>query len=296
MYFCLFMYIYILFIVFKIKMKKLNFNIIMVVFILFNSDGHSIDQWKKNPYDESIKSNLLTKLKKLGEVYLYNPIFFNFNQFNTLITNAKYSKEYIFNIDALNLDYHCGKLFEDVYKIDQQFILICHKSSFMMAHVFASKYEENVYGIINIDGGMSKDWIKKWLDNEKIESIKKIKQKELDILFKNFSENNNVDETINLLNFVIKYHIYKQYYKLYSDDNIFDFPIIIFTNINPQNNLETLDKFKFLNEMTKNNNDVKSFLYLKKSNFLYFDIEKDIIDNIKIIIDSIDSTKIIEYD
>ncbi len=259
----------------------------MVLFIFFNSDGHSVEQWKKNPYDETIKSSLITKLKKYGEVYCYNPVFYNFNQFNHLMTSSKYNGEYKFTVESIDLENHCQKLFEEVYKLDEQFILISHGSGYMLAHVFANLYEDNIYGIINIDGGLTKDFLKMWLDQDKIEYIKKIKTKELTMLFENLENNKNVVDTVNLLNFIVKYHIYKQFYKSYSNLNSFDCQIAIFTNINPKNNLETLDKFKFCNDMNVANENIKIFTYLEKSNFLYFDVEKDIIDCIKSFINSI---------
>jgi hypothetical protein len=259
----------------------------MVLFIFFNSDCDSTEQWKKNPYDGSIKSSLITKIKKYGEVYLYNPIFYNFNKFNPLITNSKYNEDYKFTLDSINLENHCKKLFEEVYKIDTQFILISHETGFIFSHVFANLYKDNVFGIININGYYTKDWLKRWLDQDKVEFIKKIKTKELVVLFENLENNKNITDTLNLLNFIVKYHIFKQYYKLYHDLNYIDCETVCFNNINPRNNLETLDKFKFCNDLTMLNNSTKIFNYLEKSNFLYFNIEKDIIETIKLMIDNI---------
>lgn len=259
----------------------------MVLFIFFNSDCNSVEQWKKNPYDGSIKSSLTTKIKKYGEIYLYNPIFYNFNKFNPLMSNSKYNQEYKFTLDSIDLESHCNKLFEEVYKIDSQFILISHGTGYIFAHMFTHLYEENVYGIINIDGCYTKDWLKLWLDQDKIEFIKKIKTKELNLLFENLENKKNVTDTINLLNFVVNYHIFKQYYKVLPNLSCGDCQMICFNNINPKNNLETLDKFKFCNDVTMENENVKIFNYLEKSDFLYFDIEKDIVESVKSIINSI---------
>lgn len=259
----------------------------MVLFIFFNSDGDSIEQWKSNPYDKSIKSSILTKIKKYGQVYLYNPIFYNFNKFNKSIINSKYSPEYKFTLDSTNLETHCNKLFEKVYRLDTQFILISHGTGYILAHVFANLYEEHVHGMINIDGGFAKDWFKRWLDLDKIEFIKKIKTKELATLFENLENNKNITNTVNLLNFIVKYHIFKQYYKSYCDSNTFDFQIVCFNNINPNNNLETIDKFNFCNSMVVSNENIKILNYLEKSEFLYFYIEKDIVECIKNMINEI---------
>lgn len=259
----------------------------MVLFIFFNSDCHSVEQWKKNPYDESIKSSLITKIKKYGDIYLYNPIFYNFNKFNTLMTNSKYNEDYKFTIESMNLENHCKKLFEEVYKLDSQFILISQGTGYIISHIFANLYEENVFGIINIDGGNTKDWFKRWLDQDKLEFIKKIKTKELELLFQNLENNKNTADTLNLLNLIVRYHIFKQYHKSYCDRNTFDCQIFCLNNINPKNNFETLDKFKFNNNMIMSNENIKILNYLEKNNFLYFDIEKDIIECIKTVINNI---------
>lgn len=262
----------------------------MVLFILFNSDGNSVEQWKRHPYNDSIKTTLLTKLKKLGNVYIYNPIFYNFNKFNPNFNNTNYNNNFKFTLESIDLEEHCQKLFEEVYKTDDQFILISHGNGFMIAHAFANLYNDNVYGLINIDGCMSKDLLKTWLDQDKLEFIKKIKKRELQVLFENLESNINVSDTVNLLNFVVKYHIYKQYYKSYIDNDYFDCDVVLFVNINPLNNLETLDKFKFCNDIVLNNENVKVFSYLEKSNYLYFDIEKDIVNVIKKIVESLENT------
>ena len=267
----------------------------MVLFIFFNSEGHSVEQWKKNPFDESIKSSLLTKLKKYGDIYLYNPLFYNFNAFSNSIQNSKYNKEYEFTLESIDLETHCAKLFEEVYKLDDKFILISHGSGFMLAHIFANLYEDNIYGILNIDGGVTKDFLKMWLDQDKIESIKKIKTRELTCLFENLKLNNSRAETVNLLNFIVKYQIYKQYYKSYCESICFDCQVIIFTNVNSKNNLETLEKFKFCNDMSRQNDNIKTFIYLDKSNFLYFDIEKDIVDCVKSMVSDIDQEYITAF-
>lgn len=263
----------------------------MVLFIFFNSIGCSVEQWKKNPYDGSIKSTLINKIKKIGNVYLYNPIFYNFNSFDSQIVNSKYSEEYEFTIDSLNIEKHCEKLFEKVCELDSQFVLISHDLGFIFAHIFATLYEKYVVGIININGAYTKNWFKFWLDKDKMEYIKKIKNKELNMLFENLKLGKKITETIKLLEYVVKYNLFKQYYKFCSDTNMsFDCEIMCFINTETQNNnnLEIIDKFNFCNKLNVSNSNVKIFNYLDKSNFIYFDIEKDIIDSIKNLINNLE--------
>lgn len=258
----------------------------MVLFIFFNCEGHSVQQWKSNPFDDSIKSGIVSKVKKFGEVYMYNPLFYNFNKFNSSIKNEKYNKEFKFDIKTLDLEEHCKKLFTEVYKIDSKFILISHSLGYIFAHTFANMYDDNIEAIINIDGGCSKEWVKRWLDQDKIEFVKKIKNRELNELFINLERGTHLADSINLLNLVVRYNILKQYYKNCDQVNQLSCCTYIFHNIDPKNSLCILDKFKFCNEMTKINDNVKIFNYLEKNPFLYFDIEKDIVDVIKLIIDN----------
>lgn len=259
----------------------------MVLFIFFNSFHNSTEQWKKNPYDSSIKSSLINKIKKFGQIYLYNPIFYNFNIFNQSITNHKYSSEFEFTIESMNLEKHCEKLFEEVYKIDNRFILISHDTGFLLAHVFANLYEENVLGFININGGYTKEWLKSWLDQDKLEYIKKIKNRELKVLFENLKSNKRLNDTLNLLNLIVKFNLFKQYHKSYSDVYSFDCPIISFNNIKLTNNLETIEKFKFNNKLELMLCNAKTLNYMDKNDFLYFYIEKDIIEIINQLINNI---------
>ena len=78
----------------------------MLLFILFNGNMMSTEQWKKHPFKNE-KTKFLNKLKKLGDVYIYNPVFYNFNKFDNDIINKKYNDKYDFTLSSLNLDKHC---------------------------------------------------------------------------------------------------------------------------------------------------------------------------------------------
>jgi|SaaInlStandDraft_5_1057022.scaffolds.fasta_scaffold63694_2 hypothetical protein len=256
----------------------------MVLFILFNYDKCSIEQWKTDQYDKSKKSSFINKLKRIGNVYEYNPIFYNFNKFNRGILNEKYSDNYKFSLDSINLENHCNKIFDDVKEIDSTFILISGSNGYIFAHTFALLYEDYVSAIININGGHSKDKIEQWLYQDKIGYISKIKNGELKKLFENLDRKYQVNETICLLNNVVMYNIFKQYLKAYNKLQQLSCDIIIFTNLISSDHLLMLDKLKFCNEISKKNTNVKIFNYLDKHQYLHFDIEKDILDIIKMFV------------
>lgn len=265
----------------------------MVLFILFNAEGMSVNQWKIHPYNSSIKTNLINKLKKYGEVFVYNPIFYNFNRFDTTIKNHKYNKDYEFNLKMINIEEHCKKIFSEVYKNDKEFILISHSIGYIFAYYFAFLYKKNVKAIININGCHTKDYYKKWLDQNKIQYVKKIKDKNLKELFSNLEEGKMVKESIEILNQIVKYNIYKQFILLNNIENEIKCPIILFYSVNCKNSIDTMEKFKLSNYLMNLNNNAKVYYYLDKSDFLYFEINKEIINEIKIIINKIQLENII---
>lgn len=263
-----------------------------MLFIFFNEIGFSVEQWKHHPFDDAIKTSLLTKIKKFGEVFVYNPIFYNFFQFNKIIKNHKYNKEYVFEIKSIDLIAHCKRLFSEVYKLDSDFVLISHADGYIISHIFADLYKDNVKAIININGGHTSDWYKRWLEQDKNQFIKKIKDRELKQLFYNLEKNKIVNETISLIDQVVKYYLYKQYMKIPTE---FECPVIIFNNLCMSDGFNTMDKFKFSNQMSKLNDNVKTFNYLDKSDLLYFDIEKELVEIIKKVVEDIKVNEVVNY-
>jgi hypothetical protein len=245
----------------------------MILFILFNQFCMSTEQWKKHPYQNK-KTGFLNKLKKIGDIYIYNPIFYNFNQFNNGIVNKKYNTKYNFTIKSLDLEKHCEDVYNDVMEKYDEFVLISHSTGYIIAHKFAELYEKNVKGIINIDGGNTKEWYKMELGKNEMRFFKKVKDKQLKSLFLNLKNNVQVNESIRVLEKVVRYNLFKQYTKL---KNQYSCPIYIFNNVDSKNELDMLDKFKYNNDFCEKNN-ARSFYYINKSDFLYIDIDKQIIN------------------
>lgn len=197
----------------------------MVLFILFNGGGLSKEQWYKNPFTQT-KTSFVSKLKKLGNVYAYNPIFYNFNQFTNKFSSSGYDKEFTFKLSDLQLKAHCEKLYDDVKNIDSKFFLISHSRGHMIALKFAELYELKITGFINIDGGYSNEWYLEWLKQDKIKELKKITNNDLKNLFGKLENKTDIESTVRSLDQIVKYHMFKQY-KLKS---LFCFPMIILNN------------------------------------------------------------------
>ena len=105
-----------------LELKKNNNNLSggktnnKILFLFFNGGGLSEKQWYNHPYksyynwldrpNEKSKTNLISKIKKLGDVYLYTPVFY-FKKED--IINDK-----IFTIKDLDLINHCHLLYEKI--------------------------------------------------------------------------------------------------------------------------------------------------------------------------------------
>jgi hypothetical protein len=261
-----------------------------ILFLFFNGGGLTKKQWYEHPYkddpswldrpNENSKTNLISKIKKLGDVYLYTPVFYFKKE--DIINNKT------FTIKDLDLINHCKELYKKIKNYKKIFI-ISHSRGWILSKFFISLYHNKIVGYINIDGGegnIYKEHLEKWKkDFEHIDDNELIK------LFKKIKKNDN--DSVSIVSKFVKYIIYKQYFEYkYNYDNI---KMIILNNI--YNDKETsikdteyvnttlMSKFDY-NKQFENNINIKSIYYVGKSHFLYFydSVVNDIIDNIKTII------------
>ena len=143
-----------------------------ILFLFFNGGGLTEKQWYEHPYkddpswldrhNEKSKTNLISKIKKLGDIYLYTPVFY-------------FKKEDIINDKTFTI--------KDYKKI----FIISHSRGWVLSKFFISLYHNKIVGYINIDGGEGsgfyKEHLKKWKkdfghidDNELMKLFKKIKE------------------------------------------------------------------------------------------------------------------------
>jgi len=262
-----------------------------IIFVFINGGGLTKNQWYNHPYknnsiwlernDEKYKTNLISKIKKFGKVYLYTP------KFNISIEDIKNDKT--FTIQDIDLNYHCKQLYKKI-KNYQKIFLISHSRGWIIAKYFISYHSKKICGYINIDGGETveyyKDRLKIWEkdyghinDTKLIELFQKIK--------------NNDEKSYNILSQFVKYKIYKQ--DLENNYNYKNINMIILNNIYNDEEISISDKeyidstlkSKFAyNKQFEHNKKIKSIYYVGKTHFLYFynDVISDIIDIITNII------------
>ena len=285
---------------YKTKYLKLKNNTVLIgggkknnkiLFLFFNGGGLSEKQWYIHPYkscpdwldrpNENSKTNLISRIKKLGNVYLYTPVFYFKKQ--DIINST------IFTIKDLDLINHCKELYEKIKNYKKIFI-ISHSRGYILSKFFISLYHNKIIGYINIDGGEGlefyKEHLKKWKTN-----FGHIDDDELMELFKKIKEGDK--KSVDTVSGFVKYIIYKQDFEYkYNYDNI---KMIIFNNIyndketsitdNEYVNKTVMSKFDY-NKQFENNINIKSIYYVGKTHYLYFydGVVNDIIDSIKTLI------------
>lgn len=247
-----------------------------ILFIFFNGGGNTYDQWYKHPYQPEKTTDLVDRIKKIGDILLYNPVFY-YDGKNQLS----------FKLKQLDFNEHCETVIKQTEKYNHYF-LISHSRGWMLANHFASKYEDKVIGYINFDGGETTEQTTLKL-NEWRPLYEKYDDQKIAELIEEVNSGNK--ESQNVLSGVVKYHMYLQYSKASPyQPNI---KHIIFNNIYDNNEINIMmqeyvtntlhEKFKF-NSQFRNNPLVTSKWYVsdeKYGHFVYFGKEDEIIDEIK---------------
>jgi len=251
------------------------------LFIFFNGGGATKDMWYEF---QGSKTNILDKVSKLGDIYIYNPI--------TTITKdilkkfKKNNDDFIFTMADIDFVKHSKNLYNEVSEKHTKFFLISHSRGYMYANIFASLYSKHILGYINIDGGKPLEEYKLYLKDNKnkydniTDKMLLDYQKELKL-----SNSKKTKELVKLLSNIVTYYQYKQYKKTiikynfptYILNNIYDDDEV---NITMNDYVNTTLKWKFdYNKEVSNNKNVKHIWYVGKKHwlFVYPDVENDII-------------------
>lgn len=243
-----------------------------MLFILFNGGG-AVSQWHQF---QGRSSNLVHELKKLGDVYEYNPNFYFDDE--TLDKFIESDQLMLFDQNDLDLELHCKKLYDRVKDLDDTYFLISHSRGIMYAHVFGNLYQKQIVGYINIDGGKPKSEIHTILDDfkDKYSDIDLVNNDVLYELFHKLKTHPDQKKEIKAyLSKIVQYHQYKQYPKT---EIKFHFPTYILNNIYDDDDInidmhdyttKTLKwKIEFNRDCEKHKN-VKSVWYVGKEHWLY---------------------------
>lgn len=267
--------------------NKIGGNKNKTIFLFFNGGGLTEKQWYIHPYkglnnffertNENKTSDLIDKIKKIGDIHLYTPSFY--------LTKDDIINGKSFTFLDLELVKHVKELHKNISEYGKIFI-ISHSRGNILAKFFCKLYYEKVIGYINIDGGESDEWYKSKL----IEWGKKyndINETKLKKLFKTAKKGNN--ESVDIISRIVKYKMYQQSYQY--DYDFSNINMLVLNNIYNDSEISINDKeyvdvtlkskFSF-NKQFENSENVKSVFYVGKTHYLYFynDVVDDIINYI----------------
>lgn len=247
-----------------------------ILFIFFNGGGNTFDQWYKHPYEQDKTTDLIERIKQIGDIFLYNPVFYY---------DGKNQQQ--FKLKNINFDEHCEMVIKQTESYNHYF-LVSHSRGWMLADHFAKKYKSKVIGNINFDGGETLEMTKKQI-NELKDKYDSMGDNEISTLIEEINAKNV--ESRAKLSSIVKYNMYLQY--LLAGEYQPSCKTVIFNNIYDTNEInigdqsyvtETLhDKFKY-NAQFRSNSNVTSKWYVtneKYGHFVYFGKEDEIINEIK---------------
>jgi len=120
----------------------------MVLFILFPGGNSSPKFWN------DCGTNFLSKLKKIGDVYIYKNKFNNACHYNKENPNNKdYPKDIDFDMDYLNPETHAKFIHDDVNEKygEVQYVPIAVSAGVILARVLANKYKNKCLFCVLLD-------------------------------------------------------------------------------------------------------------------------------------------------
>ena len=269
-----------------------------IMFIMFPGFGVSKKGWDTH-YEKGIKikHNFISKLKKMGFVYFYEPLYVNIRYY--VLNEPKkslYDKNINFTKDNLDVDKECEKVYEKIKDFDGMFIPIGHSIGSYFVYCFQQKYSSRCLFSVIIDGSPLGP-IQQTLNDEK-KLYPKIEKyiKYDDKMINNFKEKlyKNDIKAFKKLSDIAMYNIFK-YKDITNKAEKFNKPVIEFYNIDIKDEKKKLkiDHFFNLNRINmieyfkKHNNDYVAISFINKTHYPH-DIDESreiILKSIKEMID-----------
>lgn len=264
-----------------------------IMFIMFPGFGVSKKGWDTH-YEKGIKikHNFISKLKKIGSVYFYEPLYYNIKYY--VLNEPKkslYDKNIDFTKDNLDVDKECEKVYEKIKDFDGMFIPIGHSIGSYFVYCFQKKYSSRCLFSVIIDGSPLGP-IQQTLNDEKklypkIEKYEKYNDKMINKLKEKLYKNDI--KAFKKLSDIAMYNIFK-YKEITNKAEKFNKPVIEFYNIDIKDYKKKLkiDHFFNLNRINeieyfkKYNNDYVAISFINKTHYPH-----DIDDSREIILKSI---------
>lgn len=127
-----------------------------LLFILFPGNQVIKKEWDWIGYDnkkhQSITNDFIKKINKMGDIYFYEPTYYNLNHYNK--GHEKWFKDdnIDFTKDDIDVDKVCAKIYNDIKDFDGKLVPLGHSIGAYFVYHFAQKYSSKcLFGVI-IDG------------------------------------------------------------------------------------------------------------------------------------------------
>ena len=102
---------------------------------------------------KKIKTNFISKLKKMGSIYFYEPLYNNLKYYITTDqSKSLYDKNIDFTKENLDVSKECEKVYEKIKNFEGMFIPIGHSMGSYFVYYFQQKYSSRCLFSVIIDG------------------------------------------------------------------------------------------------------------------------------------------------
>jgi hypothetical protein len=264
---------------------------------MFPGSGVSKKGWDthyEKDTGKKIKTNFISKLKKMGSIYFYEPLYNNLKYYiKNEPEKSLYDKNIDFKKEDLDVSKECEKIYNNLKNFDGMFIPIGHSIGSYFVYCFQQKYSSRCLFSVIIDGSPLGP-IEQTLNDKKLYSNIEKYQKYDDIMINKLKEklykNNDIKTFNKLVNIYIN-NLFK-YKEITNKAEKFNKPLIGFYNLRIKDekkrfkidHFSNLNKIKEIEHFKKYNNDDNyiSITFINKSHYPH-----DIDDSKEIILSSI---------
>ena len=273
-----------------------------LLFVFFPGNGVLKKGWDCIDYDENKnqikKNNFIKEIKKLGEIYFYEPKYYNIDHYQNKNGDKWYDNDDIeFNKNDLDINYVCKEIYNEIKNFDGKIIPIAHSMGSYFVNYFSNKYSSKILFSVIIDGmhiasypgynGLVNE--KKY--KKKLKKYKKYSNEDILNLIAEIKINKK--KAINEMKKVYFYHIVN--YRNRLQKKKFKVPMLLFYNYEiEKGKIYKLGNERQSNEIDfvrKNNskNMYQQIIFSNKTHFPFLieDSKNTIIKNIKLMISKI---------
>lgn len=267
-----------------------------IMFIMFPGFGDPKKVWhcffEKN---KLIKTNFITEIKKIGDIYFHEPLYHNLNYYEeSKISKYLYNKNINFNKENFDVMKEYDKIYSEIKDFNGMFILIGHSIGSYFVYCFQQKYSSKCLFSVIIDGSPIGPFQQTLNDQKylfpKIEKYTKYNDQMINQLKEKVYEGNkySIEELLN----IALYNIFL-YKKIANKAKKIKKPVIGFYNIKirDEHNNEKLKmdrefnlrRTKEIEYFVKYNNNYTAITFINKTDYPQnIDESREIIlDNIK---------------